>query len=249
MSTPEPARVIAPVARPLPRSVAPPWHTVLMTLLVMGPLIQAKLYDLRHPGATLQGPPAPQIYIIGAIVQCIFCLFAWWGLRLGHVSLQGVIGGRWNTWRDVARDVGTAFLFWAFWYIALTIVKTALTAAGVNNTGAAGMVYPAGTLEVLLWILNAALAGFVEELVFRGYFMNQFIAWTRSTVAAVLLQGVLFGVAHAYLLGIRQVVVIATSGILIGILTSWQRNLRPAMIFHSWADIFGAIIVRGLPFQ
>lgn len=99
MSTPEPARVIAPVARPLPRSVAPPWHTVLMTLLVMGPLIQAKLYDLRHPGATLQGPPAPQIYIIGAIVQCIFCLFAWWSLRLGHVSLKG----HWRTLEYVAR--------------------------------------------------------------------------------------------------------------------------------------------------
>src|SRR5262249_51346613 len=44
----------------------------------------------------------------------------------------------------------------------------------------------------------AATCGFCEELVFRGYLTQQFSAWTGSRVLAVVLQGVVFGLAHGY---------------------------------------------------
>lgn len=94
----------------------------------------------------------------------------------------------------------------------------------------------------------AASSGFSEEITFRGYFLRQFSGWTGSTTLAILLQGILFGVGHAYL-GTRQVVLIVTSGVLLGIFAAWMRNLRPLMVTHAWADVFGGLIVRGLPFK
>jgi membrane protease YdiL (CAAX protease family) len=42
----------------------------------------------------------------------------------------------------------------------------------------------------------SATAGFSEELIFRGYLTRQFDAWTGSLVFAVILQGIVFGLAH-----------------------------------------------------
>src|SRR5450755_4154107 len=48
-----------------PRPIAPAWHTVLMLLLVLAPLIQAIAYDRSHPGVPSQ-PPAATLCISSA---------------------------------------------------------------------------------------------------------------------------------------------------------------------------------------
>ena len=250
MAASEQARALSPNQnRGKYESVAPVWHTALMILLVMGPLIQAKLLEIQHPGVAMQSPPAVQLYVIGAIVECIFFFFAWWGVRLRGLHLGALIGRRWSDWRGFARDAGLALLFWGVWYGILSLVKVGLAALGVSNTQAAGMVYPSGPPQVALWIPNAILAGIAEETVFRGYLMKQFSAWTHSAPVGLVLQALLFGICHGYLLGYRQMFVITASGVLIGAFTLWRRSILPAVVFHSWADLFGAVIVRGLPFQ
>jgi membrane protease YdiL (CAAX protease family) len=88
----------------------------------------------------------------------------------------------------------------------------------------------------------AATSGFCEEFVFRGYFLKQFSAWTASVPIGVTLQAVLFGAAHPLL-------VIIVSGVLFGVLALWRNSLRPGMVAHAWADIFGGIILHGLPYK
>jgi membrane protease YdiL (CAAX protease family) len=237
--------------RPLSKmqSVAPAWHTLALVLLILLPLIQAVVTERTKHGQSSNPPSTVQLYILGAVVQIIFFAFAWWGIRLGNNSVQSLIGSRWTSWWHLGRDLISALLFWSVWYLLLSALKLALSRAGIQNSGTSGMVFPNRALELALWIPNAALAGFVEEFVFRGYLMKQFTAWTRSTAAGVVLQATLFGIAHAYLLGRRQVIVITASGLLVGMFVLWRGNLRAAMIFHGWADVFGAVIVRGLPFQ
>ncbi|HEV2115933.1 MAG TPA: type II CAAX endopeptidase family protein [Terriglobales bacterium] len=234
-----------------PRSgpIAPGWHTALMVILVLGPLIQARIAARLNPGAALQAPPAIPFYLTGALVLFIFLAFTWWGLRLRGHTLSRLVGGRWSNWKQVAGDIGLAVLFWALWYAALSALKLGLRAAGITNSQASGMIFPTTALQVGLFVFNSVLSGLVEELVFRGYLMTQFTAWTRSATLGVILQAALFGAAHGFYLGTRQVLLIFASGILIGAFALWRKNLRPAMAFHAWADIFGAVIVRGLPFQ
>ncbi len=96
---------------------------------------------------------------------------------------------------------------------------------------------PSGFAEVSLWILLSVSAGVCEEIIYRGYFQQQFRATTRSVAVAVILQGLLFGLLHAYQ-GWKQVVMIAALGILYGALVAWRRNLRASMIAHAWSDLF-----------
>jgi membrane protease YdiL (CAAX protease family) len=62
-------------------------------------------------------------------------------------------------------------------------------------------------------------------------------AATRSVAVAVLLQGLLFGLVHAYQ-GWKHVIVIVVLGILYGTLVAWRRNLRASILFHAWSDLF-----------
>ena len=96
---------------------------------------------------------------------------------------------------------------------------------------------PSGSSEVLFWILLSVSAGISEEIVYRGYFQQQLRAATRSLAAAILLQGLLFGLVHSYK-GWSHVIVIASLGILYGTLVAWRRNLRASMLAHAWSDLF-----------
>lgn len=105
-----------------------------------------------------------------------------------------------------------------------------------------------GIGQGVLWILLAASSGYCEEIAFRGYLQRQFTGWTGSVAAGVVLQALLFGAGHAYL-GAKQAVLIVLSGVLFGLLAERLRNLRPGMVAHAWADVFGGMIVRGLPYR
>lgn len=245
-------RIAAEGERVSPRkceAIAPAWHTVVMILLVLAPLIQGIFADKRDPASATRPLSAVPFYLTGTVVLWIWFAFLWWGLRLRGHSLRELVGGRWLSARQAANDILLSMIFWGFWYLVLSAFKAALARTGMVNAGVSGMVFPNTGFEVGLWIVSAISAGVVEESVFRGYLMKQFTALSGRTEVGLVLQGLLFGVAHAGYLGIRQATLITVSGMLIGGFTMWRRNLRSAMIFHTWADIFGAVIVRGLPFQ
>ena len=80
-------------------------------------------------------------------------------------------------------------------------------------------------------------AGFCEELVFRGYAQRQFLAHSQSPAIAVVGQGLVFGLMHAYQ-GWRAVVSITMLGVLFGAFAAWRKTLRPGMVAHAWHDVW-----------
>ena len=94
-----------------------------------------------------------------------------------------------------------------------------------------------------VWIAVSLTAGFCEEAVFRGYLQKQFHALTGSAAVAVLAQAVLFGLAHGYQ-GVKNVIVITVLGLLYGLLALGRGNLRPGMLAHAWADVYGGLPIR-----
>jgi membrane protease YdiL (CAAX protease family) len=95
---------------------------------------------------------------------------------------------------------------------------------------------PAGVLEIALWIALSISAGVCEEVVFRGYFQNQFLALTGGRGIALVMQAALFGVSHGYQ-GMEACLKIALYGLLFGAIALWRKSLRPGIIAHAWTDI------------
>src|SRR5205809_6997264 len=99
-----------------------------------------------------------------------------------------------------------------------------------------------GNLELALFGVFYAFigAGFYEEFMFRGFFMEGvamlFGASRGAWIVACIIQGALFGIAHAYQnpLGIA---ITGTLGVLMGLLVlASGRNLWPVIIGHGLFD-------------
>jgi membrane protease YdiL (CAAX protease family) len=99
-----------------------------------------------------------------------------------------------------------------------------------------------GNLELAVLAVFYSLigAGFYEEFMFRGFLMQGlamlFGASRTSWIVACLIQGALFGLAHAYQnpLGIA---ITGTLGVLLGLLVlASRRNLWPVIIGHGLFD-------------
>ena len=142
--------------------------------------------------------------------------------------------GRWANAREILRDIGVTF---GFWGLLLAVVWILDRVVGPGGGKSLEILLPRTPAEVAVWMLTSASAGFCEEIVFRGYVQRQLQALTRLGWPAVLGQGILFGLMHAYQ-GWRPVLRIGVLGVLFGVLAVWRKTLRPGMIAHGWQDLW-----------
>jgi membrane protease YdiL (CAAX protease family) len=183
---------------------------------------------------------AIKIYLTVAAMDWALLYYCWAGVHRYGGNLETLSGGRWTSWKSLAVDFAIALPFWILWEGAAFGVHWLLASRllGSSSAKTVDSLLPQTLLEILVWIGVSITAGICEELAFRGFLQRQFHALTGKTGLAVLAQGLVFGLFHAYQ-GWRNVVVISVLGILFGVLATWRRNLRANIIVHAWADIWG----------
>jgi uncharacterized protein len=238
----------SPILKVTPPTVASYKHT----LLVLVAILAVSGYELwfAHTGASLRQPGSERdiisdVYVPAIVYEWALLVLVWFGVRRS-TGLRSLIGGKWGTARQAVTDFCLGFAFWGAWYVVERFVQYFLGPTTLNVN--IDCFFPKDGWEITVWVFSAVTSGFCEEIIFRGYLLKQFSAWTGSLPIGLVLQAVLFGAAHP-LLGVKQMVVITVSGLLFGLLALWRNNLRPGMVAHAWADIFGGIIFKGLPYK
>jgi uncharacterized protein len=181
-----------------------------------------------------------QIYVTVGLMDWALLYYCWRAVHGRGGNLGTLSGGRWTSWRSVAVDMGIAVPFWVLWEGVAYGVHwlLALSSAGPGSAKTVDSLLPQSALEILVWIGVSITAGICEELAFRGFLQRQLHALSGNIVLAVLGQGLVFGLFHAYQ-GWRNVAVISVLGVLYGALAAWRRNLRVNIIAHAWSDIWG----------
>lgn len=220
------------------RKVAPWWHTGLLFLILLAITLFGMWSQHRNgSGAAIASSHSGVVPLYISLIVMEWALFAFvrFGLSKGGITVGEVVGGKWGDWKSVARDVAIAIPFWIVWEGAGRLTHYIL---GRDQAKTIDILLLQTILEILLWVGVSVSAGICEEVVYRGYLQRQFLALTGSSIIAVLAQAIIFGVGHAYQ-GAKQVVVITVLGLLFGLLAWWRKSLRPGIIAHAWADIFG----------
>jgi uncharacterized protein len=247
-----------------PAMIAPWWHLIVFFLIVAGTAYSGWAAQRRvaqnvgshdeapqsqpgtNPGAHSQPgsnpdsqinphPGASLAWMFAAGMDMLFLLYCWAGVRGAGGNLLALAGVRWTGWRDFGRDVGIALPFWVVWEAVAYGVYWMI---GPGNGKAVFPLIPRTATEAATWMLLSVTAGFCEELIFRGYLQQQLLAASGGDMlVAVVGQGLVFGLVHAYQ-GWKPVLVIAMLGILYGALAVWRGNLRANMLAHAWSDIF-----------
>jgi CAAX protease family protein len=236
--------LVAPVAPPQPALIAPLWHTLLVSALILGNsfLGSSKVGAVHGSGS--------RIVLYGGtfVTQLILILLIWFGIHLRGVRMRDLIGGRWKTVEAFLLDVALAVGFWITSILLLFGIRVALGTIDLHNMQKSvddtvrilGPMAPHTYLEAGLFVVLSVSAGLFEEIIFRGYLQKQLAALGRNAIIGVVASGILFGLAHGYQ-GTRMMIVIGIYGIFFGILAHLRKSLRPGMMAHAFQDSIAGI--------
>lgn len=181
---------------------------------------------------------AVPIYLSLIALDWALLYYCWAGVHHFGGGLKTLSGGRWNSWKSFAIDMGIALPFWLLWEGAAYGAHWVLSgAAGSGSAKTVESLLPQSVPEILLWVAVSMTAGICEELAFRGFLQRQFHALSGNIIVAVLAQGLVFGLFHSYQ-GWRNVLVISVLGALYGALAAWRGNVRTNIVVHAWGDVW-----------
>jgi len=136
---------------------------------------------------------------------------------------------RWTGLRWL-RYLGIGIAAWLAWMAIGSGLGAVLRPDAEQLRGIQAML-PQAPFERVLWVGFALTAALCEELVYRGYLLKQFKALTDSTLAAIVLQALVYGLVHL-VLPAQMAVSVGLLGVLLGALAVWQRSLVPGIILH-----------------
>lgn len=217
--------------------IAPWWHTILV-LAILSAGSFASAYQQGFPNLHLPGMNqrmSGYVTVLGE--EWLLVLLVWWALRRRGLGFLELVRGSWRTAGSFFRDLGLGI---GLIVIVVPLVNGIIYLLGTKTDQTLTKVMPKSAGELAVWLLLCWSAAFGEELVFRGYLMRQFGAWSGSVIAGVALQGVAFGLAHGYY-G-KAMLAIMVHGWLLGLLAMWRKSLRPGMLAHGVQDSLGGIV-------
>jgi membrane protease YdiL (CAAX protease family) len=245
-----------------PAGIAPAWHTVILIAGIAFLSWQgAKELGGGNGGAGAGHGGVTNVYAIYAstvISQILMVVWVFFGLRLRKVPFRSLFGNLSGGWIGLLFDFGIACGFWIASVVTLATLNLTwlITNAAMHHRSLIGAhgkpappdpaqqqllhtlssLAPSNGREVLAWALVCITAGFVEELVFRGYFQRQFTAWGRGAeVVGVVASALLFGAAHGYQ-GLHNMIFLSLFGAMFSVLVLFRRSLRPGIFAHAWND-------------
>lgn len=221
--------------------LAPPWHTAALIVVMVAVAVTGALLSSRGAAAIpSRADPSSRIttvYLPMLLVQ--------WGLlvyvcRIGRPrsALPSLLGKRWATLGRALADIALAASG------CLLVEASELVWArlfGVGQNAAMLRILPDMGSERFAWVLVSVSVGFCEEVVYRGYLQMQLTAFTRSAILAMVLQAMLFGMAHGEQ-GLASAIRLAFYGFGLGALAAWRRTLLPGIICHIGIDLASGLL-------
>jgi uncharacterized protein len=218
---------------------APRWHTAALIVLMLAVAATGIVQSLR---AGAISPPSEGVSRITAIylpmiaVQWSLALYV---CRIGRRrnALSLLLGERWKTaaW---AADIALAIT--GFVIIEGLEILSA-RAMGARQAASVVTMLPHALIERLVWVIVAISVGFSEELVYRGYLQKQLGAFTHNASIGVVLQAILFGIAHGQQ-GAFAVARFALYGLGFGWLAHVRRSLLAGMLCHVLIDLVSGLV-------
>lgn len=182
------------------------------------------------------------IYISLIIGEWALLFYLWRGLKQNKLSISKIIFNS-EDQKIFFKDILFAIGFWIISNAFLILIKIILDIPIYSRTLL--NLLPNSFLEIFIFFLLALSAGFCEEIIYRGYLQHQFSILFKNRFIGIVLQAFLFGISHGYQ-GYRNIIIIFIYGMLFGLLTYYVKNLKPAIISHSWQDVFSGIIFQGM---
>ncbi len=227
----------------IPKPPAPLWHSITLAALIALPMLirpggHSILWAIRED--TLLS------YYVLFLMYLFYAAFAVFGFTLNGTDPIAFFRAQFpknrSLWQDIILGLGVGFLGLTL-SIAISLVVRMF--AGIPPPSAIGReAIPDDALGFSAELIAGCAAGVNEELVYRGYFFQQISFWTRRFGLSLVLQSILFGLAHGPDYEPAQFFTAVGCGLLFGWVAFKRKSLVPGIIAHAWMNC----IVYGVAF-
>ena len=224
-------------------TLAPPWHTFALVALILTVALAGSLLGLAHSGgggqAAQNTPPVSRIflqYLPLIVVNLGLVVYTTQLFRSGN-ALPALLGKGWSSPRRAVLDLALAVGCGA---LICVLEFSYQQSFGVGHNAAVAKMLPSTEAERLTWLFVAGSVGFCEELVYRGYLQIQLSAFSGSAAVGIVLQAVLFGIAHLEQ-GLAPACRAAGYGLALGVLARVRRSLLPGILCHVGIDLASSL--------
>jgi membrane protease YdiL (CAAX protease family) len=161
--------------------------------------------------------------------------------------LLRAFGNRAFTW---GQALGFGIMVYLIGLVTIAAVGIALSATPLvheHNLAYLLAMLPRSPLEFLLWFGVSLTAGLCEELIFRGYLLQQLTAWTRMPIASIVIAALLFGSVHLYE-GLGAILPLAALAVVYGfVVRHFKGDLRAVIVAHTLQDFLVGFIALAKP--
>jgi hypothetical protein len=218
---------------------APRWHTLALVGLILAVAVTGTLLapatnaevsvrvERAAGSARMVAQYLPLLLVNSGLLLYVSRLFR------ARSVLPELLGRRWQSVSRAGADltlalglglfIGLLETLWVYHY-------------GVRRNAAAVALLPHTASERLAWVFVAVTVGFCEEVVYRGYLQRQLAALSGSRGVGLVLQALLFGIAHADQGG-PAALRLAVYGLLLGALARFRHSLLPGITCHIALDL------------
>ena len=224
--------------------IAPAGHTAGLIGIILLFAFSGRMLIAPDPAGAVMTAGRSGIFMVALASMWVLAWYVMLGLRRSGTALKEILfrSQRRQTAGQIATAVATAALMFFAWGIVGGVLWRFLqpNPADVRSLVVLLAESPG---EKALWVAMSLSAGFCEELVYRGYLQRQFEAWTGWILTAVVLQAVLYAIAHAALPPDIMILVFVL-GLFFGVFAAWTRTLLPGMLMHTAIDLLAVFAKR-----
>ena len=233
---------------PYPGQPAKPIAHRLHTVALFALLLLSTFYTHHHAsaGAIRDTPRIPR-YLGSIVLEWILLGLVLAGIHHRRDFLRTAFL---NRARTALESLGLGVITYILGFMAILFTGSLLYFTPLfhqRNEAVILALAPHTPLEFVLWFCVSLTAGITEELIFRGYLLEQLTAWTRSSVAAIFIAALLFGCVHLYE-GFAAILPLAALAIVYGfVVRHLKGDLRAVIVAHTLQDFMVALIVLARP--
>ena len=217
------------------------------TLALVAVLSLTTIYGRNRAAEVMTSTPHATRYLTSIVLEWLLLGSVIAGTYRRREFFIAAFRDRAQTW---AQSLGLGAMVYVIGLTAIAAVGAALYATPLFNQRNEAYVLamlPHTSLEFCLWFCVSLTAGICEELIFRGYLLQQLTAWTRSSVAAILLAALLFGGVHLYE-GLGAVLPLAALAVVYGFaVRQFGGDLRAVIVAHTLQDFLVGFLALAKP--
>jgi membrane protease YdiL (CAAX protease family) len=219
-----------------PKLIAPVAHTIAIFSL----LVVSTWYTSTHAAARALAGNSRVLHYLGSIG------LEW--MLLGLVML-GIYRRRdflrmafLNRSQSLLQSIGLGFAVYIVGLMSIAMVSSILIFTPLFQHRNEALI------EYVVWFGVSLTAAVCEELIFRGYLLQQLIALTGRPIVSVVLAALLFGSVHLYE-GLSAVLPLAALALVYGSVVRYCKgDLRAVVVAHTLQDFVVAFLILARPY-